>query len=275
MRTKPTVTLVIPAYNEESYLKSCLDAALNQTIPFSQIIVVDNNSVDQTAKIASSYPQVKLVQEPKQGLRAARNNGFDAVKSDIIGRIDADSIISPDWCQQVTDFFANHQAVCLTGACYYYDMPARSIGLKLDKLARKLTFSFDKPFLYGSNMAFPRQAWQKIRDKVCSEGEFFEDCDLSIHLDNQGFSTIYSSSLVVGVSARRLAEGPISFYRYISQFNHTFGRHGRHNSSAKIAMIIYLIAYCLMKPVYLFYNHNYLNLSPKKVRPTVRPNANT
>ena len=62
MKTKePTISLIIPAYNEEKYIGQCLDSAIkNSNGKFFEVIVVDNASKDNTSKIASSYPNVKV-----------------------------------------------------------------------------------------------------------------------------------------------------------------------------------------------------------------------
>ncbi len=105
MQTPLSLSLVIPAYNEERHLAACLDAVSRQAVMPSEVIVVDNNSTDRTAEIARSYPFVRVVQEPRQGIVFARNAGFDAARGDIIGRIDADTIIPSDWTKHVLAFF--------------------------------------------------------------------------------------------------------------------------------------------------------------------------
>src|SRR5258708_13450803 len=91
-----TLSLVIPAYNEERYLKACLEAVAQQTISPIEVIVVDNNSTDKTADIAQSYNFVRLVSEKKQGRGHARNKGFDLAIGDNIGRVEFDTVLSPD-----------------------------------------------------------------------------------------------------------------------------------------------------------------------------------
>ncbi len=93
----PGVSIVIPAYNEESTIRACLTAALLQTVAASEIIVVDNRSTDATAEVVRSvqaeHPDAPIVyfrQDAEQGLVPTRNYGVDRAKADIIGRIDAD-----------------------------------------------------------------------------------------------------------------------------------------------------------------------------------------
>ncbi|MBT5730013.1 MAG: glycosyltransferase family 2 protein, partial [Microbacteriaceae bacterium] len=100
--TLPTLAIVIPAYNEEKTIRACVLAALGQTIPADDIIVVDNKSTDATDVILrgmqKEFPDAPLRvlhQDEAQGITPTRNMGFDAVTADIIGRIDSDSVLEP------------------------------------------------------------------------------------------------------------------------------------------------------------------------------------
>src|SRR3990167_3424187 len=115
-----TLSIVIPAYNEEDHLKACLDSISKQTIKPLQVIVVDNNSTDKTAEIAKSYNFVTLIKEEKQGIAYARNRGFDAVTADIIGRIDADTMLFPKWVEYAIDYLSAHPDELLTGGGDFY-----------------------------------------------------------------------------------------------------------------------------------------------------------
>src|SRR5688572_3020117 len=95
----PTVSIVIPAYNEENHLRLCLEAVARQTVKPLEVIVVDNNSTDATAAIARSFPFVTLLSEKRQGPQPARDRGYNAAHGEIIGRLDADSIVALDWVE--------------------------------------------------------------------------------------------------------------------------------------------------------------------------------
>src|SRR4051812_34840530 len=118
MTPAQTVSIVIPAYNEEATIRHCLLAAINQTDPADEIIVVDNKSTDGTVAaveaMQAAFPEanIRLIfQNEEQGITATRNAGFDAATSDIIGRIDSDSAIEPDWVEQVKIAFATGEFV--------------------------------------------------------------------------------------------------------------------------------------------------------------------
>ena len=108
MSQQPSVTIVIPAYNEERFIGRCLDSCIDQSSAPEEIIVVNNRSTDNTASVVrryqEAYPHVDirlLDQNEYQGLAPTRNYGLDHAKSDVVGRIDADSIISNDWVEAI------------------------------------------------------------------------------------------------------------------------------------------------------------------------------
>ena len=103
------VSFVVPAYNEEALIGSCLTAIVGEislTCCRAEIIVVNNGSTDATQKIASSYPGVKVVDEPQRGLVQARRAGCLVSKGEFIANIDADTILPEGWLRMALAEFA-------------------------------------------------------------------------------------------------------------------------------------------------------------------------
>lgn len=261
-----TLSVVIPTYNEQDYIGGCLDSIAAQVERPEEVIVVDNNSSDNTRKIARQYSFVRVIKQPKQGVRFARNTGFDAAKSDLIGRIDADTRLAKDWATNAKQLFGARPSVdAATGPCSYYDMPLERIGLSFDKTVRKSVFMLgEMPLLYGSNMVVRRKSWTNVRDDLCMSGEMYEDHDLSIHLMENGHKIVYEASLVAGVSARRLDDRPRDFARNMKLHTHTFAVHGMKNRIATVSRISYLSIYPSMKLIRTFYDPDAGRLSIKK-----------
>ena len=94
------ISVIVPSYNEETYLPRCLKALKDQTLPPLEIIVIDNNSSDNTFNIATSHG-VKTVKEPIQGLTPARQRGFKEAKGEIVARVDADCIPDRHWIEEI------------------------------------------------------------------------------------------------------------------------------------------------------------------------------
>lgn len=94
------ITVVIPVYNVESYLRRCIDSIVCQTIKNIDIILVDDGSTDNSGKICDEYREIdnriKVVHQKNQGLSAARNVGIKMAKTKYICFIDSDDYVEKD-----------------------------------------------------------------------------------------------------------------------------------------------------------------------------------
>jgi len=257
-KSLPSLAIVIPAYNEEGTIRACVLAALGQTIPADDIIVVDNKSTDATptilAELQSDFPDAPLRvlrQNKAQGISPTRNMGFDAVTADIIGRIDSDSVLEPNWVEETKKVFLDASVDAATGPVIYYDLPLRRYMAKADDTARRAISRLVKQyhFLFGTNMALRRSAWEVVRDDICLDADLhmFEDIDLSVHLFDEGFRIIYAPTMVTGMSARRMDDSPKDFLTYAKRFDTTYNHHGLRTRALRIPQWAYLSVYPLVK----------------------------
>jgi len=128
------VSFVVPAYNEEALIGSCLasiTAEIARTGCRAEIIVVNNNSTDGTAQIASSIPGVVVVDEPQRGLVQARRAGYLAASGRLIANIDADTMLAEGWLETALGEFERWpNLVALSGPFIHYDVsaPARLVA---------------------------------------------------------------------------------------------------------------------------------------------------
>ncbi|MDP3175397.1 MAG: glycosyltransferase family A protein [Phenylobacterium sp.] len=88
-----TVTAVIPVFNDAAYLAEALRSVLDQTLPPTQVLVVDDGSTDASAEVARGFaPQVEVIAQANQGIGGARNTGIAAASGDLIAFLDADDV---------------------------------------------------------------------------------------------------------------------------------------------------------------------------------------
>lgn len=95
------VSVIIPAYNEERHLGRCLATLQEQTLPASDIVVVDDGSRDKTAAIARAAA-VRLVRQPHLGMAPARNRGAETSTGEILCFLDADMTFAPEFLDRLT-----------------------------------------------------------------------------------------------------------------------------------------------------------------------------
>ncbi len=229
--TKPlTLSIVIPAYNEERHLQACLDSIAAQTEPPDEVLVVDNNSKDKTTTIAKKYAFVHVIHEQQQGVVFARNRGFNAATSALIGRIDADSILPHDWVKRVKDFYRRpgRAEQTLTGGCYFYNirLPHFSGWWQGQIAFRVNRLLLGHYILFGSNMVIPRSVWRAVRSSTCHDTDIHEDLDLAIHTYRAGYQIIYKESLRVGIKMRRVRSERDQLWENMIWWPRTLQRHG-------------------------------------------------
>lgn len=99
------ISVVIPVYNSENYLRACVDSILAQTLKEVEIILVDDGSTDQSATICDEYasknPNVKVIHQKNSGPAIARNNGIQHAEGEYIGFVDSDDYIAPEMCEDL------------------------------------------------------------------------------------------------------------------------------------------------------------------------------
>ena len=221
------VSVVIPAYNEEKYIASCLKSILSQTDKPDEIIVVNNNSKDKTAEIVSSFPSVTLITESIQGITPTRNKGFDSTSGDIIARTDADTRVPKNWIKKIKKRFADDpELLALSGPARFEKLP-KAVQPKnwLTVIGFNATFrsTMHHDVLFGPNMALRKSIWEEVRQEVCLNDKIVhEDMDLAVHIGRYG-KILFDEKLVVVSSFRRwqkfmpYIEYP---YRYLRTIQH-------------------------------------------------------
>jgi cellulose synthase/poly-beta-1,6-N-acetylglucosamine synthase-like glycosyltransferase len=256
-----TLSIVIPAYNEEDTIGPCLESCVAQTVPAHEIIVVNNKSTDNTEAVIREYqklypaaPIILIQQSKAQGITPTRNAGFDAATGDIIGRIDSDSIVEPNWVEETIKAFDDPTVAAATGPVVYYDMPLRRFGKVADSTLRKAMFKLvrDYKFLFGSNMAIARSAWEQVRDETCADVEdlMHEDLDLAVHVNDAGLKIVYAPNMLAGMSGRRMDDSPSDMISYFGRFDRTYNHHGVRDKMLRVPAAMYLAIYPIAKTMH-------------------------
>lgn len=98
---KPMISIIIPVYNVEKYIKKCVDSVLAQTYSNYEVILVDDGSTDRSGKICDDYfassDMIRVLHQKNQGVAVARKNGVNISKGELIAFVDADDIISTEY----------------------------------------------------------------------------------------------------------------------------------------------------------------------------------
>lgn len=200
-----TLSLVIPVFNEERYLGACLESIEAQTEMPLEVIIVDNNSTDRSMEIAKKFKFVKIMSEKRQHQVFAQATGFNAAAGEILGRIDADSILPPRWVEKIKKAFKSQSAtIAVTGGADPYDVPLKWLGSAIfHGYIYVAGLIAGHRMLWGANCAIRSSGWQLIKDDVLMRPDIFEDYDMAFCLSKRG-KIGYVSGNIVGVSFRAL-----------------------------------------------------------------------
>lgn len=228
MKIKTRVSIVIPVYNEEDRIAECLEAISKQTVAPFEVIVVDNNSSDDTAAIAGRFPFVTVLTESRQGVVYARDRGFNAARGDVIGRIDADTVIPANWTATLQLIFAEPDIDVVSGVIHIRDVSLARFASQVDlfwrrRMARQLGVHVA---MQGANMALRRSTWRAVRNQMCHKKGEHEDFDVSIHAQQNGFTLQFDERLHASICCRRGASGFRDFLEYALIGPRTYKNHG-------------------------------------------------
>lgn len=99
----PLISVLIPIYNKEKYLKSCLDSVLNQTYKNLEVILINDGSTDKSKEICEKYKEidnrVRLINQENKGISEARNKAIELSTGDFFVNVNADDLIANDYCE--------------------------------------------------------------------------------------------------------------------------------------------------------------------------------
>lgn len=99
------ISIIVPVYNVEKYLRECLDSLINQTYKNIEIIIVDDGSTDNSGKICDEYEKknknIKVIHKENEGLGFARNTGLEYVHGEYVTFVDSDDYVDNDFIEEL------------------------------------------------------------------------------------------------------------------------------------------------------------------------------
>lgn len=228
-----SVTVVIPTFNEEKYIASCLEALSVQSYKISKIVVVDNNSTDNTKAIVSEYSEVEVLDEKNQGQAHARFKGFVSAKTDLIATVDADTIVEKNWLKEMVAGLTKQEADAISSYTIVRDM---NIGRNLSVLSSAIGFHVNKVFsghwgLYGSSLLIKTDVWNTVKDSLHIDQSVWEDVDLAAACNQQGYKIGLIKKPLVTTSFRRGQSSPSEMYEYLHGWYKAFRYYNRFTAS--------------------------------------------
>lgn len=186
---EPLISIIMPSYNQGSYLSEALDSVLAQTYPHWECIVVDDGSHDNTAEVSKAYcakdSRIQYIYQENSGVSAARNNGVAHSKGEYILPLDGDDKIAPEFLELTLQEIVKdrNNRVVYTDVQYF---DARNDIYKLPG------FSIEQ--LLGMNVMcvtslFRKEDYEKAGGFNTNMKEGFEDWDFWVSMFQDGKGT--------------------------------------------------------------------------------------
>jgi glycosyltransferase involved in cell wall biosynthesis len=218
-RSLPKVSVLVPAFNEEKYIRQTLDALLQQDYPSFEVIVAGNASTDRTSAIVQELIDalpagsltVKLVYENRRGTNFARECARQASNGSVIAQIDADCIPGKHWISKGVLSLCNNRRkrVAVTGPYDYFD---GNIWMRrFSLLSQQLVYPFINTLvqmtgraaiLIGGNTFIRAEILDRAGGYNTALTFYGDDVDMGKRLSKFG-EVAYIPSLTLATSSRR------------------------------------------------------------------------
>lgn len=182
----PAISVIIPMYNTEAYIKDCLDSLVAQTFTDFEAIVINDGSTDECARIAASYAssdaRFKLIGQPNKGPSEARNTGLKIMQGDYVTFIDSDDCVAPNFLETLFFIAQLHQTDIVCCASQVIDenyvadgnTPNAAVSklLTAEEAARIALYQDSLPDYSAWNKLYKANLWKERRFPA---GTIFED----------------------------------------------------------------------------------------------------
>ena len=208
----PLISVIIPIYNVEKYLRKCIDSVLAQTYTKLEIILVDDGSLDNCGKICDEYAEkderVKVIHKKNGGLSSARNYGLEVARGEYISFIDSDDWVAPTFIEILLKTLQEQQ-VKISAVGYFFVGPAKikreSISPNKQKKQiissqRAVQLGFESLGFFAVNKLYARELFAGIS---FPQGQLYED-----------IATIYKVFLKTDKIA--LYDEPLYYYNHFN-----------------------------------------------------------
>ena len=201
------ISIIVPVYNGEKYLRDCVDGILGQTVSDLEILLIDDGSTDGSGAICDAYAtkdkRVRVFHKENGGVSSARNLGLDNARGEWIAFVDSDDLVTPNFCEIMMDNKSEDLIVC----------SFETLGNTEDKYILKDRCLSKKGFSivindYLSNIHFTT-SWGKLFKK-----SILESCKLRFHQNiNSAEDTLFVYEYLQHISSILIKSDIAYLYR--------------------------------------------------------------
>lgn len=211
---KPLISIVVPIYNVEKYLRACIDSILVQTYRNLEIILVDDGSPDGCSTICDEYKEkdqrIIVIHQKNRGLSGARNAGIDIAKGQYIGFVDSDDTIEPRMFEVLWNNIQSSGAGISICGRKIVDEKGNMFNKKYTRQEQIVLDGKEAIIEMNSHRSFDMAAWDKLYDI-----ELWEDIRYPEGKLSEDFFVIYQ----LLDKAKKVVWTPEPLYKYLLRSN--------------------------------------------------------
>lgn len=209
---KDLISVIVPIYNVEKYLRQCIDSIINQTYKNLEIILVDDGSTDNSSKICKEYKnkdsRIKLFHKKNGGVSSARNYGIEKMSGEYVLFLDGDDTINVDAVEKLIEFIGTNELVI-------GNVRSSDIKKRLGSESKELTNEEIEAFI---NAIFHVQSNYNDCLRYCG-GKFFKSDLISRNSLRYDLNLKIGEDTVFNIQAARLAKGVCYYSEMFYNYN--------------------------------------------------------
>ena len=220
------LSIIVPVYNVEKYLKECVASLLHQTLKQYEIILVDDGSTDSSGRICDRYASkdshIRVVHKENGGLSSARNAGLDVAKGRYIGFVDSDDYILPDMYEKlIAELEFTHAEIAICSYFVFTEFKEIKKYVYPKKKYKKYAYTTAETLKNFFLRNISESVWDKVyaaelwKDRRFVEGEINEDTNVVYELLKTSSKTVFLDLKMYGYRQRK---GSITKSGYSSKF---------------------------------------------------------
>lgn len=218
----PKVSVLIPARNEEKTIGDALKSVLSMNYPKDklEVIAIDNGSTDKTSEVISRFKGVKLLFEKKLGKANALNKGLPLATGDIIGTLDADTLVDKNCLKRSIGYFEDKKVGAVTNFVKADSEKGilgkfQTVEYAFSGITKKLISFLDSMYITPGTLSLLRR--DAIKDIKFSDDTLAEDMDMALSIKKKGYKIVNSLDAIsytrIPMGFRNLAKQRIRWYR--------------------------------------------------------------
>ena len=159
----PQISIIIPIYNAEKYIKRCVSSVIDQSYNKLEILLVNDGSTDNSLNICEAFAtkdnRINIISQDNGGVSKARNTGLRLAKGEYVIFLDSDDYMLPDMCKTMLDVLHSKQADCVI--CGIQE-PEGGLWCPQRNIDYSTLEDFKRDFIYQLNTELLSPCWNKI-----------------------------------------------------------------------------------------------------------------